>query len=169
MSTRPEVAHPDIELVRESHVMCFQDEYSAAVPGRVDYNQPFNFMGLPIMVQRQIFTLWLFKERQLIHCFSRLDSFKCPNSFPSPEELGPKRSGLEHLFFYGNVDSRNAVSLKTAATRTTYSASSSSASIFTSLEPIAFMAQTRLLSLAWASSTASARVSDSPVSRVFKT
>ncbi|KAJ4379022.1 hypothetical protein N0V85_008926 [Neurospora sp. IMI 360204] len=95
MSVKINWVHPNIKFVTP-------EEGDAAVPdppGPVD-NRQFNFNALPAEVQARIFKLWLFKEGKLIHAISRLDPFVPNEDFPEEAALR-KRSGLKHVFFFG--------------------------------------------------------------------
>ncbi|KAK1834145.1 hypothetical protein QBC39DRAFT_252920, partial [Podospora conica] len=106
---KPKRRHPDIVFVgpEDASGSCI-DEYSAI---QVPENraQSFPFERLPASIKVLIFKNWLFKEGKLVHCFSRLDGFQAPATFPSAAELlirgsNPRqyRSGLPTGFYWGD-------------------------------------------------------------------
>ncbi|KAK4443594.1 hypothetical protein QBC34DRAFT_336665, partial [Podospora aff. communis PSN243] len=111
MSTSLNLVHPEIRFVeRRDHLARCRDPYSFNRPKDLRLSdpenpdapfRPFKFMDLPLEIQARIFKLWLHKDGRLVHCFSRLDFFDPPADFPTAEELGPKRSGLNTGFYWG--------------------------------------------------------------------
>lgn len=103
--------HPDIVFVAcDAASRPCRDVYSAnirsiPVPG----GQSFPFTRLPPELKVKIFKLWLVKEGKIVHCFSRLDRFKPPTTFPLAEDLvirgtnpRERRSGLPRGFYWGD-------------------------------------------------------------------
>ncbi|KAK0708078.1 hypothetical protein B0H67DRAFT_603155 [Lasiosphaeris hirsuta] len=108
MSTKIEGVHPDVKLIAPPTT--YDDEglptgFAVKEPEPVVVfpagAQPFRFMGLPPMVQAEIFKMWLWKAEQLIHCFSRLDPLVEPDDFPGAAELGDRRTGFRNRFYWG--------------------------------------------------------------------
>lgn len=90
MSTRTKLTHPRIRLGTSSNG--WKPEDAAALPGQDNATFP-SFHALPAEIQARIFRLWLQKDRP-IHCFSRLDPFAAPSSWPVTESA----SGMYNRF-----------------------------------------------------------------------
>ena len=89
MSTRIDFIHPNIRLGKTSN------GWKPEGPERNESTFR-SFQALPADVQARIFRLWLEKERP-IHCFSRLDPFTAPASWP----VSKSGSGMYNRFYWG--------------------------------------------------------------------
>ncbi|OIW24493.1 hypothetical protein CONLIGDRAFT_673664 [Coniochaeta ligniaria NRRL 30616] len=93
MSTSVNFMHPHILLGVGPNG--WKPDDMDALPGQNNATFPY-FLALPAEVQAMIFRLWLHKDRP-IHCFSRLDPFTVPQSWPVSKSV----SGMYNRFYWG--------------------------------------------------------------------
>lgn len=93
MSTNTSFTHPQVRLSVSANGWKADDADDHQNNGTVA--SPY-FEALPAKVQARIFRMWLQKERT-VHCFSRLDPFAVPASWP----ISHSSSGMYNRFYWG--------------------------------------------------------------------
>jgi hypothetical protein len=93
MSSNPKFSHPDVSFGVGSSGWKPKE---IASNSQVEPGTFHRFNELPGSIQARIFRIWFHKHR-LIHCFSRLDPFQAPKTWP----VSNARSGLLNRFYWG--------------------------------------------------------------------
>jgi hypothetical protein len=95
MSTSTSFMHPQVRLGVSPNG--WKPDDLRFLPGQEAANVTFPYFGaLPAEIQARIFRIWLQKDRT-IHCFSRLDPFAAPASWP----VSKSASGMYNRFYWG--------------------------------------------------------------------
>lgn len=95
MSTSTSFTHPQIRLCVSPNG--WKPDGTDASPNQNDGGATFpHFDALPAEVQARIFQMWL-QKGHTIHCFSRLDPFAAPASWP----VSQTSSGMYNRFYWG--------------------------------------------------------------------
>lgn len=93
MSSKASFTHPDVHFGVSSNGW----KPKELAGNQVNPGSFHRFNELPAAIQAIIFRIWFDKGRRLIHCFSRLDPFQAPKTWP----ISNARSGLLNRFYWG--------------------------------------------------------------------
>ncbi|ROW13546.1 hypothetical protein VPNG_04373 [Cytospora leucostoma] len=107
MPINPHTIHPNIHFIARHVDESLEDDSRQSSPADPATPLPharaqepcFPISELPGEIFMQVLEKLLWFDNSLVHCFSRLDPYRAPSSFPSARELGGHQTGVPHRFF----------------------------------------------------------------------